>query len=429
MGINEEKYVTLNTEPAASPSNLGMSQRPVPQSSHVYEFDRWLVRKLLEIAGNPPFAMRLWDGSVIEAQRGAPFQMTFHDRRALLWVLLNPELRFGDLYSFGRIEVSGDLVDFIGYCYRGLRFAAKHGGVMRLARWLNKRPHRNTLRASRYNISHHYDIGNEFYALWLDKPAMQYTCGYYPDPDMSLEDAQQAKLHHVCRKLLLKPGDTVVEAGCGWGGLARFMAKHYGVTVKAYNISHEQVRFARQRAQEEGLADRVEYIEDDYRNIRGSFDVFVSVGMLEHVGVSNYQELGEVIQRCLKPDGRGLIHTIGRRRPGMMNAWIERRIFPGARPPSLAEMTEIFEPHEFAVQDVENLRLHYAKTLRHWLQRFDQNVETIRNSYDEVFVRAWRLYLAGSIAAFSKNELQLYQVMFTGPDNHQLPWSRKHLYQ
>jgi cyclopropane-fatty-acyl-phospholipid synthase len=165
---------------------------------------------------------------------------------------------------------------------------------------------------------------------FLDEEHMQYTCAFYPDESATLEEAQTAKLDLVCKKLDLKPGETVVEAGSGWGGLARFIAKHYGVTVRSYNISAEQVAYARERARQEGLGNAVEYVEDDYRNITGTYDVFVSVGMLEHVGLSNYQKLGEVIDRSLKEKGRGLIHSIGRNIPRPMNEWIESYIFPGA---------------------------------------------------------------------------------------------------
>jgi cyclopropane-fatty-acyl-phospholipid synthase len=237
-----------------------------------------------------------------------------------------------------------------------------------------------------------------------------------------------AKLHHVARKLRLQPGQTVVEAGCGWGGLARFFAKHYGVKVKAYNISHEQVKFATQKAREMGLEDQVEYIEDDYRNIDGTYDVFVSVGMLEHVGKKQYKVLGQVVDRCLREDGMGLIHTIGRNRPGLMNAWIEKRIFPGAYPPSLKEMMDIFEPNHLSVLDVENIRLHYYKTLMHWLERFNANEDQVKEMFDDNFVRAWRLYLAGSAAAFNAAHLQLFQVVFTRELNNTIPWSRSHLY-
>jgi cyclopropane-fatty-acyl-phospholipid synthase len=250
------------------------------------------------------------------------------------------------------------------------------GGLVNASRAkILSRPRLNTLSGSKKNIHDHYDIGNEFYRLWLDD-RMQYTCAYFPTPSATLEEAQTAKMDHVCRKLMLKPGETVVEAGCGWGTLALHMAKHYGVKVRSYNISHQQVISARKRAKAEGLDNVVEYIEDDYRNMTGP-DVFVSIGMLEHVGAQYYRELGKVIDRSLKEEGRGLIHSIGRNKAEPINPWIEQRIFPGSYPPTLREMMEIFEPSGFSILDVENLRLHYAKTLEHWMDRFEQAKDRI----------------------------------------------------
>jgi cyclopropane-fatty-acyl-phospholipid synthase len=302
------------------------------------------------------------------------------------------------------------------------------GGLVKTSRdKIANRPRTNTLSASRKNIHEHYDIGNDFYRVWLDD-RMQYTCAYFPLPSTTLEEAQIAKMDHVCRKLMLKPGETVVEAGCGWGTLALHMAKRYGVKVKAYNISQQQVASAHERAKAEGLDDRVNYIEDDYRNIKGTFDAFVSIGMLEHVGAQYYRELGRIIGRSLKDDGRGLIHSIGRNKAEPMNPWLERRIFPGSYSPTLREMMEIFEPSGFSILDVENLRLHYAKTLEHWLERFEQAKERIGTMFDEKFIRMWRLYLAGSIATFTAGDLQLFQVVFARPHKNDLPWTRAHLY-
>ena len=169
-------------------------------------------------------------------------------------------------------------------------------------------------------------------------------------------------------------------------------------------------------------------VEDDYRNVSGRFDAFVSVGMLEHVGVENYPELGRVVQRVLKSDGLGLIHSVGRSAPTAVNAWLERRIFPGSYPPSLREMMAIFEPYDFSVLDVENLRLHYAKTLTEWLERFDANIDEIRDMYDEHFVRAWRLYLAGCAASFRASAVQLFQVLFSPGLHNQVPLTRTDIY-
>ena len=397
--------------------------------SEVSRLDRWLVSKMVDVVGAPPVRISLWDGAEVTPYCENPMAvMVYRDRGALFKTIIDPERHWGELYCAGRVEFQGDMAEFMQTIYEGLRGKGNPGILRRFVKRLGHRSTSNPLDKARENIYHHYDIGNDFYKLWLDKEEMQYTCAYFPEKNMTLEQAQVEKLHHICRKLDLKPGDTVVEAGCGWGGLARFMARHYGVNVKAYNISKEQVKYARQRAKEEGLCEQLEYILDDYRNIRGDFDVFVSVGMLEHVAISDYKELGKIARRCLKPDGRGLIHTIGRTSEGPMNAWIERRIFPGACPPALSQIMEIFEPNNLAVYDLENLRLHYSRTLKEWVQRFDEHAEQITEMMDEEFVKAWGLYLNGSIAAFNSGKLQLYQIVFHNDESHNVPWSRQYIY-
>ncbi|MGM0476178.1 MAG: class I SAM-dependent methyltransferase [Pseudomonadota bacterium] len=391
--------------------------------------DRWLAQRMYEAMECPPFLIRLWDGTTFgHNSDDALGTVSIHDRGALYSIILNADREFGDLYAQGRVEVSCELVPFLEAAYRAVNVQKTPWPLKVWQNWRNQ-PRRNTISGSRENIHQHYNLGNDFYRLWLDQEVMQYTCAYYPGPDATLEEAQVAKLHHICRKLRLQPGDTVVEAGCGWGGLARFMARHYGVKVRAFNISERQVEYARAEAKRQGLSDQVEYVLDDYRNIEGQYDVFVSVGMLEHVGTAQYPELGGVIDRVLHAQGRGLIHTIGRNSPRLMNAWIEKRIFPGAYPPSLGEMSRIFEPYDLSVLDVENIRLHYARTLIHWLERFDANEETVREMFDEEFVRAWRLYLSGSVAAFTTGNLQLFQTVFARKELNELPWTRAYLYR
>ena len=390
--------------------------------------DKLLLANMLRAIGDPPVQLVLWNGQTISNHNGNEVaRVLIHDRGALLKLVADAELYFGEMYSAQRIEIQGNLLDFLEAVYRAFPLQSQGRiGKKLLSTFYDAR--RNTLNGSRRNIHHHYDIGNDFYRLWLDE-RMLYTCAYFPEPGTSLEDAQLAKMDHVCRKLRLQPGDQVVEAGCGWGALALHMAKDYGVKVTAYNISSEQIIYARQRAQAEGLDGQVEFIEDDYRNVLGKFDVFVSVGMLEHVGAGHYQELGSVINRVLKNTGRGLIHSIGLNFPRPMDAWTERHIFPGASPPSLGQMMQIFEPFDLSVLDVENLRLHYAKTLEHWLQRYENNVERVTKMFDADFVRAWRLYLAGSLTAFKMGGMQLFQVTFTRADNNQIPWTREYLYE
>lgn len=401
------------------------------ESSSVSVLDRWVVKLLIAATPDIPVTLALWNGEVVQPRNGEPKSgLVFRNRRALYSLVRNPGMNFGDLYCTGDIKIEGELRDFLRLVRppRNARPSALAGLWRRLA-WRNTLPKSASTDAARSNIHHHYDVGNDFYALWLDRHAMQYTCAYYPNSDLSLEEAQTAKMHHVCRKLQLQPGQTVVEAGCGWGGFARFMAREYGVRVRAYNISREQVAHATACARADGLSDLVEFVEDDYRNIAGQYDVFVSIGMLEHVGLANYSALGELIARSLREDGLGLIHSIGRNHPMRINPWIEKRIFPGAYPPTLMEMSEIFQAGDLSVLDVENIRLHYAKTLDHWLERFEANAAAIRETYDEAFLRAFRLYMTGSMTSFLNGDLQLFQLVIAPAGNNELSWSRAHIYQ
>lgn len=387
-----------------------------------------LLRRLLGRLGDPPIEFLLaWTGERVASRSVEPLShVRLSDRSTLLGILGDPQVRFGDAYSAGRADVAGDLVTFMHIIYRAFAHAnVRNSFLNRVARWV--RPQRNTLAGSRDNIHRHYDLGNEFYALWLGE-TMAYTCAYYPSSSATLEQAQISKMDHVCRKLQIRDGDSVVEAGCGWGSLALHIARRYGAKVRAFNISREQIEFARRRARELQLEDRVEFVADDYRNITGHHDVFVSVGMLEHVGRENYTGLGRVVRRVLGTRGRGLIHSIGRNCPAPLQPWIERRIFPGAYAPSLGEMMRIFEPCGLSVLDVENIRLHYALTLRHWLERYESAVDRVRDMFDDSFVRMWRLYLAGSIAAFETGTLQLFQVLFAPAGNNAIPLSRAFMY-
>ena len=405
--------------PAADSSRAAGARRASVSSA-----ERWLLRTFLRAMGNPAVQIGLWNGETVSTAVAPPVAtVQVADRRTLLRLMYHPELEFGEAYTDGRLRVDGNLVDLLEAIYR-----------VPVSPWADRllrrppRPHVNTLSGSRHNIHRHYDLGNDFYRLWLDE-RLVYTCAYFPTPTVSLEDAQLAKMEHVCRKVGLRAGERVVEAGCGWGALALYMARQHGVSVRAFNISKEQIAYAREQAQKEGLAARVEFIEDDYRNVSGQYDAFVSVGMLEHVGTDHYRDLGRVIDRCLPAHGRGFIHTIGRNRPLAFNAWTEKHIFPGAYPPTLRELMAILEPYSFSVLDVENLRLHYATTLRHWLARFERASDRVATMFDDRFVRAWRLYLSGSVAAFTAGSLQLFQVSFARPLDNAIPWTRAHLYQ
>ena len=392
-------------------------------------FEATIARRCLELIGNPRISVKLWNGNEYCFCDGAPVaRMEIRERSAFLGMLRSPPMGFGEGYIKGLIEIHGDFFEFINETSRA--YSLKTTRRYRLQKFRSRlaamRP--NTLSRSKDNVHRHYDLGNDFYKMWLDE-RMVYTCAYYDRPDATLAEAQVAKLDHVCRKLRLQPGQTVVEAGCGWGALALHMAEHYGVTVTAYNNSREQVRYAREQAEIRKLADRVTFIEEDYRNIIGRYDVFVSIGMLEHVGLVNFRTLGSVMAQSLRPDGIGLIHSIGRSNPRPPDPWIAKRIFPGGHIPSLGEMAAVFEPFKFSVLDVENLRLHYAKTCRAWLSNFEKVSDRVRQMYSNEFVRTWRLYLAGSSAGFRSGTLQLYQVLFAPHGNNQVPMTRHYQYR
>ena len=392
------------------------------------DFDRRLTRWIMSRAGNPRISVRLWNGDEFPVTDADPVAcMELRSRRTLFDLIRSPSVGFGESYSKGLIEIHGDLLTFINEVTAaktrrsvGRYYGPKFGSILQAMR-------ENSLTRSWRNVHHHYDLGNEFYKLWLDE-RMVYTCAYFDPPTASLAEAQLGKLDHVCRKLNLRPGQKVVEAGCGWGALALHMAENYGVDVVAYNNSHEQVAFAREQAAARKLDGQATFVEDDYRNIDERCDVFVSVGMLEHVGVANFRNLGEIIKRSLKPDGVGLVHSIGRSHPQRMDPWIVKHIFPGGYVPSLGEMMTVFEPHRFSILDIENLRPHYARTCAMWLKNFETVADDVTKMYSEEFTRMWRLYLAGSSAGFESGTLQLYQILFTPLGNQHLPWTRDYQY-
>lgn len=390
-------------------------------------FDRWLLQKIYQAAGRPALRIMLQNGAEVSPADGsASANIVIQDTETLLRLMLEPEIAFGEAYSTGHIRVEGDLIVTLEILYKSMQ-RTERGWFAKLISKSLEYSQQNSLGGARRNIHQHYDLGTDFYRLWLD-PELVYTCAYFPSPNATLEEAQIAKMDYVCRKLRLQPGEQVVDAGCGWGALALYMAKNYGVNVRAFNISHEQILVARQRAKEMKLGHQVEFIEDDYRNISGKCDAFVSVGMLEHVGRDRYKEFGEVIHKSLSETGRGLLHFIGRNRPTPFSNWTRKRIFPGAYAPALGEVTQIFERWNLSILDVENLRLHYAKTLEHWLTRFESAKQKIAEMFGREFVNAWRLYLAGSVAGFRAGTLQLFQIVFARTACAQLPVTRNHLY-
>jgi cyclopropane-fatty-acyl-phospholipid synthase len=385
--------------------------------------DRYLASRLQQITAAARVRIELWDGS--SDYPSPPLgTLVVRNRATLVGLLLHPDRQFGESYTTRQLDVIGPLAPVVEALTR------LTPPVPTWSDWLRSVLTASTSIASaRRNIHEHYDLGNTFYAQWLDRE-MLYSCAYFPQRDAPLDAAQEAKMAHVCRKLQLRRDDLVIEAGCGWGALALYMAREHGARVRAFNVSREQLSYARERARREGLSHRVEFVDDDYRNVRGHCDAFVSVGMLEHVGLRQFHALAKVLaQTVRRRGGRGLLHFIGRDAPHPVNAWIRRHIFPGSYTPTLAEVTtRVLTPAGMSVVDVENLRLHYALTLRHWSERFAAVRHRAVTEYGDPFARAWELYLAGSQAAFATGWMQLFQVVFAPFESAPPYWSRQQVY-
>lgn len=385
--------------------------RPVTPAGRASPLDRWLLEKLVHAARGAPVRFWLWDGTTCAASDDIPVgTVRIGSRAALLKLIRDPDVGFGEGYTDGDVEVDGNFNALVDEAARALARGAPAPG--RLRRWVGHTVGAGIDRA-RSNASHHYDLGTDFYGLWLDDQLV-YTCGYFATPGVTLEQAQREKMDRVCRKVRLHPGLRVFEAGCGWGALARHMAREHRCFVRAWNVSHAQVEEARVRAQADALGSHLDYVEDDWRHIDGHCDVFVSVGMLEHVGPARYRELGDVIDRCLdRRHGRGLLHFIGRDAEARPSRWTDRYVFPGFYLPTLREVLgRVLEPHGFSVTSVENLREHYALTLTHWQDRFERAAPEIAVRFGDRFTRLWRYYLAGAHAGFAAGYLQLFQVAF-----------------
>jgi cyclopropane-fatty-acyl-phospholipid synthase len=285
---------------------------------------------------------------------------------------------------------------------------------------------RNNVRKSRKNVAHHYDIGNELYALFLDKD-LQYSCAYFTDPSNGLEQAQFEKKAHIAAKLDLRPGQRVLDIGCGWGGMALFLHRVAGVDVLGITLSQEQLKVARERAAAAGVSDHVRFELVDYRLLDGRFDRIVSVGMFEHVGAAHYEEFYSKCRELLTDDGVMLLHTIGKLGgAGTPDPFTDKWVFPGYHLPSLSQMCSASEKVKMIVSDVETLRLHYAYTLRHWLNRALNARAKIEAMYDERFFRMWEFYLAGGIVMFENGAACNYQVQYVR-DRRALPITRDYI--
>jgi cyclopropane-fatty-acyl-phospholipid synthase len=365
-------------------------------------------------------------------QGGPGPDVAIHLKDAALYreIFFHPELKAGEAYMDGRLNIEqGTIRDFLTLFFLNARNIRTHPIQKALNRTLKKMKklhQRNTTDAARKHVHHHYDLSNDFYRLFLDSD-MNYSCAYFKSDSDSIDLAQQQKLRHIAAKLDLKPGQRVLDIGCGWGGMALYLAAVAEVEVLGVTLSTEQLALARQRAVERGLDNRVRFELMDYRTVEGTFDRIVSVGMFEHVGIGHYDEFFAKVASLLKPNGVALLHSIGRKSgPSSTSAWIRKYIFPGGYSPALSEVFPAVQKTGMWVTDVEILRLHYAKTLRAWEQRFTANRAKIAAMMDERFCRMWEFYLIGSELSFSHASHLVFQMqMAKGVDT--LPLTRDYM--
>jgi cyclopropane-fatty-acyl-phospholipid synthase len=350
---------------------------------------------------------------------GKHLTLRFTDRRVAFDIVRNPRLGLGEAYMDGRVIVEdGTILDLLELIVGANRWEDKGEGRKALAkgkalRTLKRMVERNTPRRARRNVAHHYDLSDELYELFLDDDR-QYSCAYFTDPANSLEQAQADKKAHIAAKLALKPGQRVLDIGCGWGGMALYLHKVAGADVLGITLSEHQLKIARARAEAAGVSDHVKFELIDYRLLDGQFDRIVSVGMFEHVGARHYGAFFAQCRRLLKPDGVMLLHTIGKlgEVSSSPDPFTDKWIFPGYHLPSLSQMTAASEKVRLIASDVENLRLHYAYTLRHWLERATANRTKIEAMYDARFFRMWEFYLCGGIVMFESGAACNYQVQY-----------------
>jgi len=362
---------------------------------------------------------------------GKHLTVRFADRKVAFDIARNPRLKLGEAYMDGRVEIlDGTILDLLEMVVGANRWEDGGQGRKTLSKGkkrLAKLFRRNNPLRSRRNVAHHYDLKDELYELFLDDDK-QYSCAYFTDPANSLEQAQADKKAHIAAKLALEPGHRVLDIGCGWGGMALYLHKVAGVDVLGVTLSEHQLKIARERAERAGVADHVRFELIDYRHIEETFDRIVSVGMFEHVGHAHYEEFFAKCRELLKPDGVMLLHTIGKLgdRSRGPDPFTDKYIFPGYHLPALSEMVGASEKVRLIASDVENLRLHYALTLRHWLERATNARTEIEAMYDERFFRMWEFYLAGGIVMFESGAACNYQVQYIR-DRRAVPITRDYM--
>ncbi len=391
------------------------------------------IHKFCEKIKDYSFSIDYWDGTSENYGQGNPaFKVIFKDKISGIKMLKDPSLAFGEAYMDGTIDINGNLQEVVETIYKiNIPFFEKKG-FGALQKLFASENRSTSLIKQQRDIEHHYDLGNDFYELWLDE-TMSYSCAYFCSPEDSLYKAQLQKIDYILKKLQLHPGETLLDIGCGWGWLIIRAAQQYGVKALGITLSEEQYSKTKERISELGLEKLIDVQLMDYRILAESealkFNKVVSVGMVEHVGRANLPKYMEAVNKLLLPGGISVLHSITGQLEIPCNRWIRKYIFPGGYIPSTRELIWLLPENNFHLLDAESLRLHYAKTLDHWSANFEKNIEHIRKKYDERFIKMWRLYLNSCAASFRASDLDIQQLIFSKGINNNLSMTRHHMYQ
>ena len=390
--------------------------------------DKAIVKKFCKNLSDMPFTLKLWDGEEINYGEGDPkFKVIINEFPSKKELLADASIALGEAYMDGKIELEGNLQEIFESMMRRSESFLNESTLLKFVGKIAS----NSRSKSKSDIASHYDIGNDFYSIWLDE-TLSYSCGYFKNEDDSLYDAQMNKIHYILKKLNLEEGQTLLDVGCGWGYLLIEAAKLYKVKGLGITLSEEQYKKANERIKTLGLEDLVEVKLMDYRDLKKSgleFDRVVSVGMAEHVGHNNLPLYFENIQAVLKKGGLFLLHNITNPVEVVGNGWITKYIFPGGYLPTLREELNIAAELDFRTIDIESLRRHYMKTLMHWLENFENNIDKVDKMFDQRFIRMWRVYLAACAAGFHYWTIDIHQILFSKGTNNDLPMTRKYLYE